>query len=203
MSSPVSSEYRSCILHLRRIANPGIAYSPKTRMSVCGRKPAKRITRFDNSRSTLRLIASASGLVHRSSTDILQERSGDCRVPGGFARCDHAPYTPGLSDNFDHELLLRAVRKHITCKWALLYIERWLKASTVKEDGTTIERNRGTRQGGVASPILANLLMHYTSDLWMARTHRDLPCVDMRMMAWCTVGQSRKQRPSRLSLTTD
>ena len=83
----------------------------------------------------------------------------------------------GLFDNIDHELLLRAVRKHIACKWALLYIERWLKASMVKEDGTTIERNRGTPQGGVVSPILANLFMHYTFDLWMARTHRDLP--------WC------------------
>jgi group II intron reverse transcriptase/maturase len=83
----------------------------------------------------------------------------------------------GLFDNIDHELLLRAVRKHITCKWALLYIERWLKASMVKEDGTTIERSRGTPQGGVVSPILANLFMHYTFDLWMARTHHDLP--------WC------------------
>ncbi len=83
----------------------------------------------------------------------------------------------GLFDNIDHELLLRAVRKHITCKWALLYIERWLKAPMVQEDGTTIERSRGTPQGGVVSPILANLFMHYTFDLWMARTHPNLP--------WC------------------
>jgi RNA-directed DNA polymerase len=83
----------------------------------------------------------------------------------------------GLFDNIDHELLLRAVRKHITCKWALLYIERWLKAPMVKEDGTTIERNCGTPQGGVVSPILANLFLHYTFDAWMARTHPDLP--------WC------------------
>ncbi|WP_247523608.1 reverse transcriptase domain-containing protein [Bradyrhizobium sp. 145] len=34
----------------------------------------------------------------------------------------------GLFDNIDHELLLRAVRRHVTCKWALLYIERWLTA---------------------------------------------------------------------------
>ena len=39
----------------------------------------------------------------------------------------------GLFDNIDHELLLRAVRKHVTCKWALLYIERWL---TALADGT-------------------------------------------------------------------
>ena len=83
----------------------------------------------------------------------------------------------GLFDNIDHELLLRAARKHITCKWALLYIERWLKAPMVQEDGTTIERSRGTPQGGVVSPILANLFMHYTFDLWMTRTHLDLP--------WC------------------
>jgi RNA-directed DNA polymerase len=83
----------------------------------------------------------------------------------------------GLFDNIDHELLLRAVRKHITCKWALLYIERWLKAPMVQEDGTMIERSRGTPQGGVVSPILANLFMHYTFDLWVARTHPDLP--------WC------------------
>ena len=83
----------------------------------------------------------------------------------------------GLFDNIDHELLLRAVRKHVTCKWALLYIERWLKAPMVKEDGTTMERNCGTPQGGVVSPILSNLFLHYAFDLWMTRTHPDLP--------WC------------------
>ena len=83
----------------------------------------------------------------------------------------------GLFDNLSHELLLRAVRKHITCKWALLYIERWLKAPMVKADGNVIERSRGTPQGGVVSPTLSNLFMHYTFDLWMARTHPDLP--------WC------------------
>ena len=83
----------------------------------------------------------------------------------------------GLFDNIDHELLLRAVRKHITYKWALLYIERWLKAPMVLEDETTVERLRGTPQGGVVSPILANLFMHYTFDLWMTRTHPNLP--------WC------------------
>ena len=83
----------------------------------------------------------------------------------------------GLFDNIDHELLLRAVRKHVTCKWALLYIERWLTAPMEHEDGTKAERNSGTPQGGVVSPILSNLFLHYTFDLWMARTHPDLP--------WC------------------
>jgi RNA-directed DNA polymerase len=83
----------------------------------------------------------------------------------------------GLFDNIDHELLLRAIRRHVTCKWALLYIERWLKAPMVQEDGTIMERNRGTPQGGVVSPILANIFLHYAFDLWMTRTHPDLP--------WC------------------
>jgi group II intron reverse transcriptase/maturase len=83
----------------------------------------------------------------------------------------------GLFDNIDHELLLRAVRKHVTCKWALLYIERWLTAPMEHEDGKKAERKSGTPQGGVVSPILSNLFLHYTFDLWMARTHPDLP--------WC------------------
>jgi RNA-directed DNA polymerase len=79
----------------------------------------------------------------------------------------------GLFDNLPHDLLLKAVRRHVQCKWALLYIERWLTAS-MKKDGELIERTRGTPQGGVISPILANLFLHYTFDLWMARTHPDL-----------------------------
>ena len=83
----------------------------------------------------------------------------------------------GLFDNIDHTLLLRAVRKHVKCKWALLYIERWLKAPMELEDGTLVQRTRGTPQGGVISPVLANLFMHYTFDAWMAREHPALP--------WC------------------
>ncbi|MFI5248129.1 MAG: group II intron reverse transcriptase/maturase [Nitrospirales bacterium] len=82
----------------------------------------------------------------------------------------------GLFDNIDHELLLRAVRKQVKCKWALIYIERWLKAP-VEQDGIRKERTLGTPQGGVISPILSNLFLHYTFDLWMKRTHPDLP--------WC------------------
>jgi RNA-directed DNA polymerase len=83
----------------------------------------------------------------------------------------------GLFDNIEHTLLMRAVRKHVTCKWALLYVERWLKAPMVDEAGEKIERSRGTPQGGVVSPILSNTFLHYAFDLWMARTYPDLP--------WC------------------
>lgn len=82
----------------------------------------------------------------------------------------------GLFDNLPHDLLLKVVRKHITNKWALLYIERWLTAP-MEKDGELIERTRGTPQGGVISPVLSNLFLHYAFDLWMQRTHPDLP--------WC------------------
>lgn len=83
----------------------------------------------------------------------------------------------GLFDNIDHSLLLKAVRKHMHDKWVLLYIERWLKAPIELEDGTRLERDRGTPQGGVISPVLANLFMHYGFDAWMQRKYPELP--------WC------------------
>jgi RNA-directed DNA polymerase len=73
----------------------------------------------------------------------------------------------GLFDNIDHELLLRAVRKHCQTPWILLYVERWLKAPMVTENGERVARERGTPQGGVVSPLLANLFLHYTLDRWL------------------------------------
>lgn len=80
----------------------------------------------------------------------------------------------GLFDNIDHELLLRAVRKHCGNPWVLLYIERWLKAPMETNEGTQIARERGTPQGGVVSPLLANLFLHYALDAWMRREMRSV-----------------------------
>src|ERR1700686_5176217 len=62
----------------------------------------------------------------------------------------------GLFDNIDHTLLLRALEKHTACKWVRLYIERWLTAPLQQADGTLVQRTKGTPQGGVVSPVLAN-----------------------------------------------
>jgi group II intron reverse transcriptase/maturase len=78
-------------------------------------------------------------------------------------------------DSLDHELLLRALRKHTDVPWVLLYVERWLKAPMQGEDGRLEPRDAGTPQGGVASPILANLFLHYAFDMWMARNHPRIP----------------------------
>lgn len=83
----------------------------------------------------------------------------------------------GLFDNIDHELLMKAVRRHTDNKWAILYIERWLKAPMQLADGTLIERTKGTPQGGVISPVLSNLFLHYVFDAWMTRNYpRTLWC---------------------------
>ena len=81
----------------------------------------------------------------------------------------------GFFDNIDHELMDRAVRKHAKDEWAILYIERWLKAPLQEEGGQLVEREQGTPQGGVVSPLLANLFLHYTFDLWMRRKYPHLP----------------------------
>jgi len=81
----------------------------------------------------------------------------------------------GFFDNIDHELLLRAVRKHTGCRWVHLYIERWLKAPVIMEDGTLVERTKGTPQGGVISPLLANLFLHYAFDVWLERAFPGVP----------------------------
>ncbi len=83
----------------------------------------------------------------------------------------------GLFDNIDHTLLMKAVRKHTDNKWIILYIERWLKAPMQMPDGEITARTRGTPQGGVISPILSNLFLHYVFDVWMNRKHPSNP--------WC------------------
>jgi RNA-directed DNA polymerase len=81
----------------------------------------------------------------------------------------------GFFDNIDHGLLMRAVRKHTDNKWLLLYIERWLKAPVQAEDGTLFSRGKGSPQGSVISPLLANLFLHYAFDEWMRRNHGSTP----------------------------
>ena len=81
----------------------------------------------------------------------------------------------GFFDNLDHSLVMRAVRKHTDCKWILLYVGRWLTAPIQKEDGSVMERRQGTPQGGVASPLLANIFMHHAFDEWMKREHPNIP----------------------------
>lgn len=81
----------------------------------------------------------------------------------------------GFFDNIPHDLMMRAVKKHTKEKWVLLYVERWLKAPVQLLDGEIEARTMGTPQGGVISPLLANLFLHYAFDSWMQSTYPSNP----------------------------
>ena len=80
-------------------------------------------------------------------------------------------------DDIDHEKLLKALYKHVAEKWVLRYIERWLKAPLQTRKGEITARTKGTPQGGVISPLLANLFLHYTLDAWLGRLGSSLEFV--------------------------
>jgi len=80
----------------------------------------------------------------------------------------------------DHRLLMRAVEKHTEENWIRMYTARWLKAPIEKRNGEAKERTRGTPQGGVISPLLANIFLHHTFDKWM---ERELPAVEFERYA--------------------
>lgn len=81
----------------------------------------------------------------------------------------------GFFDNIDHELMMKALSKHTEQKWVKMYVQRWLEAPIEKENGEIIIREgKGTPQGGVISPLLANLFLHYALDIWFARKYPEL-----------------------------
>lgn len=73
-------------------------------------------------------------------------------------------------DEVNHELLMKAVDKHVPEKWVKMYIKRWLEAPVQTQDGLVQKQGRGTPQGGVISPLLANLFLHYVLDKWITKT---------------------------------
>lgn len=81
----------------------------------------------------------------------------------------------GLFDNIQHDLLMKALRLHCSSGWVLLYVERWLKAPLQEQDGSLTPRDKGTPQGGVVSPILTNLFMHYAFDAWVRKEMPGVP----------------------------
>ncbi len=120
----------------------------------------------------------------------------------------------GFFDNIDHELLMRAVRKHTDSKWLLLYIERWLKAPVQVADGTLVSREKGSPQGSVISPLLANLFLHYAFDEWMRRNYESIPferyaddilvhCRSEKQAAWIKMVIEGRLQQCRLELHPD
>lgn len=102
---------------------------------------------------------------HADSYGYRPNKSAHDALAAARQRCWRADWVldvdiKGFFDNIDHTLLMKAVRKHTDCKWVVLYIERWLTAPVQMPGGTLQARDRGTPQGGVISPLLANLFLH-------------------------------------------
>jgi group II intron reverse transcriptase/maturase len=78
----------------------------------------------------------------------------------------------GFFDNIDHAKLMLALKKHVSERWCLMYIERWLQTPVQTKTGELVmKQGKGTPQGGVISPLLANLFLHYAMDKWLEQTH--------------------------------
>lgn len=81
-------------------------------------------------------------------------------------------------DNVDHQKMMLALEKHVEEKWVKMYITRWLEAPVVKSNGELQSRiGTGTPQGGVISPLLANLYLHYSFDKWLELKFPAIPFV--------------------------
>jgi len=83
-------------------------------------------------------------------------------------------------DSIDHQLMLAAVKKYTQCPWVMLYVERWLKADVINQNGERQMRNIGTPQGGVISPLLSNIFLHLVFDNWMKENY---PCIQFERYA--------------------
>lgn len=80
----------------------------------------------------------------------------------------------GFFDNINHDLMMKALRHYCKDEWIALYVSRWLKAGIMAEEGFE-ETKAGTPQGGVVSPLLANLYLHVAFDEWMRKYHQEKP----------------------------
>ena len=81
----------------------------------------------------------------------------------------------GFFDNINHEKMLQLLQEHTQENWVMLYVERWLKAGVEQADGSIAMRTKGTPQGGVISPLLANIYLHHGFDKWMDEQHPQNP----------------------------
>jgi len=100
-------------------------------------------------------------------------------------------------DSLDWDLLERAVAHHCDLGWVRLYIGRWLRAPVQRPDGTIQQRTKGSPQGAVVSPLVANLFLHYAFDAWMTRT---FPHVQFERYADDAIVHCRSERQARMVL---
>jgi len=111
---------------------------------------------------------------HKNAHQALEEVRKNCWKTDWVIDLD----IKGFFDNIDHEKLMLAINKHVPENWIRFYIERWLKAPRLTKSGELItNQGKGTPQGGVISPLLANLFLHYALDKWLEQTDKTVKYV--------------------------
>jgi group II intron reverse transcriptase/maturase len=123
------------------------------------------------------LEPSVDGIFHNSSFGYRPGRSAHDALCQCQKNCIQKAWVldvdiKGFFDNISHSILLGLLGQHTQEKWVLMYVERWLKAGVEQEDGSITARTKGTPQGGVVSPLLANIYLHHAFDRWMDETHK-------------------------------
>lgn len=113
---------------------------------------------------------------HASSYGCRMDRNAHDAVTKARERCWKQSWVLDLDiekfyDTIPHDLLMKAVMRHCSCKWMLLHIERWLAAPVQNQDGAIAARTMGVPQGSVIGPVLANLYLHYCLDVWLSREY--------------------------------
>ena len=105
---------------------------------------------------------------NRNAHQALESARSNCKKTDWVIDLD----IKGFFDNIDHGKLLLAIEKHVNEKWCILYIKRWLQMPVQTNSGELVQKQgKGTPQGGVMSPLLANLFLHYAMDIWLEQTH--------------------------------
>jgi group II intron reverse transcriptase/maturase len=107
----------------------------------------------------------------RSQHDALEQCQRNCIKKAWVLDVD----IKGFFDNISHSIMMELLGQHTKERWVLMYVERWLKAGVEQEDGSITARIKGTPQGGVVSPLLANIYLHHAFDRWMDETHSNCP----------------------------
>jgi RNA-directed DNA polymerase len=129
----------------------------------------------------------------KSALDAIQQAKKRCWRDDWVLDLD----VKGFFDALDHKLVMRAVSRYTQCKWTLLYVDRWLRADVILPSGECVQRTQGTPQGGVISPLLANIFLHLGFDKWMLE---NFPCIHFERYADDSVPRARRRLHEAISV---